>query len=110
MPHSRPLSRVLTLSLAPALALAPCRAALAERTGPGPAQDDGPVMMWPVDSEDEGVEDVEAAVEEAGHRVVPFAPVAIELRKGRAARLEAMQAELTRVDAALASAQEHYLA
>ena len=110
MPHSRPLSRVLTLSLAPALALAPCRAALADHAGPGAQQDDGPVMMWPADSEDQDVEDVEAALEEAGHQVVPFAPVAIELRKGRAARREAMQVELTRVDAALASAQEHYLA
>ena len=111
MPPLRPLSFVLTLSLAPALALAPCRQAFAQREGPAET-DDGAVMVWPADADDEAqdVEDVEAALEQAGHEVVPFAPVAIELREGRAARREAMQAELARVDQALAAAQDHYLA
>jgi len=108
MPHPRRLIRVLTLSLAPVLALAPCRLALADHVGPEP--DPSTVMVWPSDTEDEGVEDVEAALEQAGHAVAPFGPVAIGLREGRAARREALQTELSRVDAALAAAQQHYLA
>ncbi|MBL4683279.1 MAG: hypothetical protein JKY37_01720, partial [Nannocystaceae bacterium] len=94
---SIPTSLCLALAVLTASAR-PVRGAPSSQRGPAP------VLVWPSDTERD-IEALETVLQHAGHAVLPFAPVAEVLRRGRGAHRALTQSKLAVIEEGLARAQ-----